>query len=94
MHQLYVDFKKAYDSVKREKLYSTLLDFGIPKKLVIRMCLNGTKSRVRVGRQFSDTFEINTAKCCMLLASHCPEDTWRNRLPFEKSMMVVYMSLY
>ena len=23
------------------------------------MCLNGTKSRVRVGRQFSDTFEIH-----------------------------------
>ena len=29
-----VDFKKAYDSVKREKLYSILLKFGIPKKLV------------------------------------------------------------
>ena len=24
-----------------------------------RMCLNGTKSRMRVGRQFSDTFEIH-----------------------------------
>ena len=61
VHQLYVDFKKAYDSVKREKLYSIMLEFGIPKKLVrlIRMCLNGTKSRVRVGRQFSDTFEIH-----------------------------------
>ncbi|KAJ9580787.1 hypothetical protein L9F63_024039, partial [Diploptera punctata] len=36
------------------------MEFGIPKKLVrlIRMCLNGSKSRVRVGKQFSDTFEI------------------------------------
>ena len=60
VHQLYLDFKKAYDSVKREKLYSILLEFGIPKKLrLIRMCLNGTKSRVRGGRQFSDTFEIH-----------------------------------
>ena len=32
-HQLYVDFKKAYDSVNRETLYSILLEFGIPKKL-------------------------------------------------------------
>ena len=34
VHQLYVDFKKAYDSVKRDKLYSILLEFGIPKKCV------------------------------------------------------------
>jgi hypothetical protein len=34
MHQLFIDFKKAYDSVKREVLYNILLEFGIPKKLV------------------------------------------------------------
>jgi hypothetical protein len=31
--QLFIDFKKAYDSVKREVLYNILLEFGIPKKL-------------------------------------------------------------
>jgi len=37
-----VDFKKAYDYVKREVLYNILLQFSIPKKLVgpIKMCLN------------------------------------------------------
>jgi hypothetical protein len=34
MHQVFVDFKKAYDSIKREVLYNVLLQFGIPKKLV------------------------------------------------------------
>jgi hypothetical protein len=34
VHQLYIDFKKAYNSVKREVLYNVLLEFGIPKKLV------------------------------------------------------------
>jgi negative regulator of genetic competence, sporulation and motility len=34
VHQLFIDFKKAYDSVKREVLYNILLEFGIPKKLV------------------------------------------------------------
>jgi hypothetical protein len=32
--QLFVDFKKAYDSGEREVLYNILLEFGIPKKLV------------------------------------------------------------
>jgi hypothetical protein len=41
-HQLFVDFKKACDSVKREVLYNVLLEFSILKKLVslIKMCLN------------------------------------------------------
>jgi hypothetical protein len=34
VHQLFIDFKKAYDSIKREALYSILLEFGKPEKLV------------------------------------------------------------
>jgi hypothetical protein len=42
--QLCIDFKKAYDSVRREVLYNILIEFGIPMKLVrlIKLCLNGT----------------------------------------------------
>jgi hypothetical protein len=59
-HQLFIDFKKAYDSVKRQVLYSILLEFGIPKKLVrlIKMCLKETYSKVRVGELLSDKFLI------------------------------------
>jgi hypothetical protein len=54
VHQLYIDFKKAYDSVRREVLYNILIEFGIPMKLVrlVKMCLNETYSRVRVGNTF------------------------------------------
>jgi hypothetical protein len=31
--QLFIDFKKAYDSVRREVLYNILIEFGIPMKV-------------------------------------------------------------
>jgi hypothetical protein len=60
VHQLFIDFKKAYDSVRREVLYNILIEFGITVKLVrlIKMCLSETYSRVRVGKHLSDTFPI------------------------------------
>ena len=58
MYRLFIDFKKAYDSVRREVLYNILIAFGIPMKLVRlkKMCLNETYSRVQVGKNLSDTF--------------------------------------
>jgi hypothetical protein len=60
VHQLFIDFKKPYDSVRREVLYNILVEFGIPMKLVrlIKMYLIETYSRVRVGKHLSDTFPI------------------------------------
>jgi len=34
VHQLFIDFKKTYDSVRREALYNILIEFGISMKLV------------------------------------------------------------
>jgi hypothetical protein len=44
VYQLFRDFKKAYDSMRKEVLYSILIGFGIPMKLgqLIKMCLNKT----------------------------------------------------
>jgi len=33
VHQLFIDFKKAYDSVRREVLYNILIESDIPMKL-------------------------------------------------------------
>jgi hypothetical protein len=59
-HQVFIDFKKAYDSFQRKVLYSILLEFGITKKLVRlnKMCLNETYSGVRVDEHLSDTFPV------------------------------------
>jgi len=50
--QLVINFKKAYDSVRREVLCNMRIEFGIPIKLVrvITFCLPETYSRVRVGK--------------------------------------------
>jgi hypothetical protein len=59
VHQLLIDFKKAYDSVKRVP-YNILLEFGTPKKLVrlIKICLNENYSKVQVDKLLSDKFPI------------------------------------
>ena len=61
MHQLFIDFKKAYDSVRREVLFNILIEFGVPQKLVrlIKMCLTEMYSRVWVGKNLSDMLPIS-----------------------------------
>jgi hypothetical protein len=60
VHQLFVDFKKAYDSVRRQVLYNILIEFGIPMKLVrlIKMCLNEAFNKVCIGKHLSDSFPV------------------------------------
>jgi hypothetical protein len=61
VHQLFIDFKEAYNSVKREVLQNILIEFGMPKKLVklIKMCLNETYSKVHISKLLSESFAIH-----------------------------------
>jgi hypothetical protein len=54
-HKLFVDLKKAYDSVRRKVLYNILIEFGVPMKLfrLIKMCLNETYSKVHTRNHLS-----------------------------------------
>ena len=60
MHQLFIDFKEAYDSIRKGVLYNILIEYVIPMKLVslIKMFLTETCSRVWVGRNLSDMFPV------------------------------------
>ena len=31
VHQIFIEFKKAYDSVRREVLYNNLIEYGSPR---------------------------------------------------------------
>lgn len=59
MHHLFVDFKAAYDSVIREKLWSIMAEFGFPNKLIAltRLTLTHVKARVKIRNNLSETFE-------------------------------------
>jgi hypothetical protein len=64
VHLLFIGFKKTYDSVK-----SILIEFGVPIKLIrlIKMCLNETHTKVRIGKHLSDSFPIQNG--CRLPAT-------------------------
>jgi hypothetical protein len=63
VHQLFIDFKKAYDSVRQEVLHNILTEFGVPIKLarLIKICLNETYSNVHTGKHLSDKFPIQNS---------------------------------
>jgi hypothetical protein len=58
LHQLLIDFKKAYESVRKDLLYNIRAEFEVFMKSVrlIKMCLNETYSKVRIGKHLSDSF--------------------------------------
>ena len=62
LYQLFIDFKQAYDSIHRPSVWSILLEFGIPMKLIrlIKLCLSDTKAKVKVGGKTSEAFEIKS----------------------------------
>ena len=60
---MFIEFKKAYDSVRREFLYNILIEFGIPMKLgrLIKMHLNEIYNRFLASKNLSDIFPIKNS---------------------------------
>jgi hypothetical protein len=60
VHQLFIDFLKEYNSVRREVLYNILKEFGVPMRVVrlIEMCLNETYNKIHIGNHLLDNFPI------------------------------------
>jgi hypothetical protein len=58
----FVDFKAAFDSVDRERMYAALESIGIPGKLtrLMRALYDGSLSMVRSGKETSEAFEVET----------------------------------
>jgi hypothetical protein len=101
VHQLFIHFNKTYDSVRKEVLYNILIQFGAPLKLdrLIKMCLNETYSKVRIGKYLSDKCPIENGlkirRCFMATAFklhfrichyECPGKTSGTEIKWETSV--------
>ena len=55
-HYLFIDFKSAYDTIKREQLYSAMSEFNIANKLLSLtwMTMGNTQSQIRIQSHLSD----------------------------------------
>lgn len=50
LHMLFIDFKQAFDNIKRSKVKEALEDFEVPKKLInlIMMTMERSKAQVKI----------------------------------------------
>jgi len=55
-HNLFIDFKTAYDKVNRNQLCKAMLEFGVPPKLVrlTQATMEGTTARVEMLNELSE----------------------------------------
>jgi len=62
IRQMFVDFRKAYDSIHRNSLYNIMEEFGFPNKLInlTKMAMEGVKYQVRVDNTISEVFGVET----------------------------------
>ena len=62
IHQLFVDFKQAYDSIRRNIIFNIMEEFGIPRKLIrlTKATLTATKCKIMIQGALSDPFDIDT----------------------------------
>ena len=62
IHQIFVDFQKAYDSIQRDKLYAIMVYFGIPNKLIrlTQVTMENSTYHVKIGTIMMVGFQVGT----------------------------------
>jgi hypothetical protein len=62
LNVIFVDFKKAFDSINRQMMFAILLHYGIPEKIVtaITKLYDQSRGTVLINGKLSDPFDIST----------------------------------
>jgi len=60
LHNVFIDYTQAFDSVYRDKIIQCLNKYNIPSKLIklIAKTLQDIKVRVKVKQNYTEKFEI------------------------------------
>lgn len=60
IHQIFVDFQSAYVGIQRDKLYETIMFFGIPNKFLrlIKATVNDLTYHVKIGLTMADGCKV------------------------------------
>lgn len=61
IHMLFVDFKKAYDSIRHDYIWRALEELGLSQKFIrlVKVTLNGANAKVRFCGTTSSQFPVN-----------------------------------
>jgi hypothetical protein len=61
LNMLFVDLRKSFDSVNRERIYEAMKQMEIPDKLIrlTRMTVNTTQAKIKIDNKLSTKFEFN-----------------------------------
>jgi hypothetical protein len=62
LHDIFVDFSQAFDTINRDVIYNSLIKLNVPNKLIslIKLTLQQTKMKVKVNNSYSEWFETKT----------------------------------
>jgi sorting nexin-29 len=60
LHNIFIDFKMAFDKLNRQSIFDCLSVLAIPQKLIrlIKITMEGLTARVKIGSDLSDPFEV------------------------------------
>jgi hypothetical protein len=62
LHNIFIDFSQAFDTVNRGVIYSTLIEHNVPDKLIklIKLTMQQTKIKLKVNNSYFERFETKT----------------------------------
>jgi sorting nexin-29 len=62
LHNIFIDFSQAFDTVNRDVIYNSLIKHNVPDKLIklIKLTMQQTKMKVKVNNSYPEWFETKT----------------------------------
>ena len=62
LHNIFIDFSQAFDTVNRDVIFNNLIKHSVPDKLIklVKLTMQRTKMKVKASNSYSEWFETKT----------------------------------